>query len=120
MHQADAEHRAGAGQPRVGERGPVVRIEDIGQAAAGDGPAQQLLTGAGVLVGEEPPIDQQPGMVIDDEEQPSPDRGLDPGPGHPRADEHVGDPPFVGPFGLVTAEHLRLGSQCLAVQTAPA
>ena len=74
MHQADAEHRAGAGQPRVGERGPVVCIEDIGQAAAGDGPAQQLLTGAGVLVGEEPPIDQQPGMVIDDEEQPGPDR----------------------------------------------
>ena len=116
MDQADAQHRAGAGQPRVGERRAVVGIENLRQAAAGDRPAQQVLAGAGVLVGEEPAVDQQPGMVIDDQEQPGPHRALPSGPGHPRADQHVGDPPLVRPGRLVPAVGLRLGGQRLAVQ----
>ena len=64
---------------------PVVRIQDIWDTAAGDGPAQQVLARAGVLVREEPAVDQQPGMVIDDEEQPGPHRTVPSRPGHPRA-----------------------------------
>ena len=116
MHQPDAQHPAGAGQPRVRKRRSVISIEHLGQAAAGDRPAQQVLAGAGVLVREEPAVDQQPGMIIDDQEQPGPHRALPAGPGHPRADQHVGDPPLVRPGGLVPAVGLRLGGQRLAVQ----
>ncbi len=74
VHQPHAEHGAGAGQPRVGEWGSVVAVEHLGQAAAGDGAAQQFLAGAGVLVGEEPAVDQQPAVVVDDQKQPGPHR----------------------------------------------
>ena len=47
------EHGTGPGQPGVLERGPVVGIEDLGQPPVGDGAAQQLLAGPGVLMGEE-------------------------------------------------------------------
>ena len=96
MHEAHAQHRAGPGQPRVRERRAVVGVEHDGHAAAHDRPAQQLLAGPGVLVGEEPAVDDQAGVVVDDQEQPGPHRPVDAGPGHPRADEHVGDPPVVG------------------------
>src|SRR5207245_1601023 len=81
--QPDTEHTAGPGQPRIRKRRPVISVEHLRQAAAGDRPAQQVLAGAGVLVREEPAIDQQPGMIIDDEEQPGPRRALPAGPGHP-------------------------------------
>jgi len=76
----------------------------------------QVLAGAGVLVGEEPAVGQQPGMVIHDQEQPGPHRGLCLRIRHPRADEHVGDPPLVGAGGLIAAVCLRLGAQCRPVQ----
>ena len=116
VHQADAQHPAGPGQPRVRKRRSVISIEDLGQAAAGDRPAQQVLAGAGVLVREEPAVDQQPGMIIDDQEQPGPRRPLPARVRHPRADQHVGDPPLVRPGRLVPAVGLRLGGQRLAVQ----
>ena len=116
MDQADAEHAAGAGQPGVRERRAVVTIENLRQAAAGDRPAQQVLAGAGVLPVVEPPAGQQPGMVVDDEEQPGAHRALPAGPGHPRPDQHVGDPPLVRVRCLVPAVGLRLGGQRLAVQ----
>jgi hypothetical protein len=62
MHQPYAQHSAGAGQPRVRKRRFVISIEHLRKAAAGDRPAQQVLAGAGVLVREEPAVDQQPGM----------------------------------------------------------
>ena len=120
MHQPDAQHSAGAGQPGVRKRRSVISIEHLRQAAAGDRPAQQVLAGAGVLVREEPAIDQQPGMIIDDQEQPGPRRALPARPGHPRADQHVGDPPLVRAGGLVPAVGLRLSGQRLAVQPGPA
>ena len=116
MHQPDAQHAAGTGQPRVRKRRSVISIEHVGEAAAGDRAAQQVLAGAGVLVREEPAIDQQPGMIIDDEEQPRPRRALPPRVRHPRADQHVGDPPLVRPGRLVPAVGLRLGGQRRAVQ----
>jgi hypothetical protein len=116
MDQADAQHRAGPCQPRVGERGAVAGIQDVGDAAAGDGAAEHVLAGAGVLAGEEPAVDQQPGVVIDDQEQPGPDRPVPLRERDPGADEDVGDPPLVRPGGLVPAERLRLGGQGLAVQ----
>ena len=85
-------------------------------AAAGDRPAQQVLAGAGVLVREEPAIDQQPGMVIDDQEQPRPRRPLPLRVRHPRADQYVGDPPLVRPRSFVAPVCLGLGGQRLAVQ----
>src|ERR1017187_4347051 len=54
----------------------IIAVENLRKAAAGDRPAQQVLAGPGVLVGEEPAIDQQPRVIIDDEEQPGPDRAL--------------------------------------------
>jgi hypothetical protein len=66
VDQPDAQHPASPGQPRIGERRSVVRIQDIWDAAAGDRAAQQLLAGAGILVREEPAIDQQrllPGLL---------------------------------------------------------
>ena len=116
MHQPDTQHTAGAVQPRIRKRRSVVGIQDIGDAAAGDRPAQQVLAGAGVLMREEPAIDQQPGMIIDDQEQPGPRRALPARPGHPRADQHVGDPPLVRPGRLVPAVGLLLGGQRRPVQ----
>ena len=116
MDQADAQHRAGAGQPRIGKRRAVVTIEHFRQAAAGDRPAQQILAGAGVLPVEEPAVHQQPGMVIDDQKQPGPQRLLPSWPGHPGTDQHVGNPPLVRPRGLIPAVGLRLGGQRLTVQ----
>ena len=120
MHQPDAQHPAGAGQPRVRKRRSVISIEHLREAAAGDRPAQQVLAGAGVLVREEPAVDQQPGMIIDDQEQPGPHRALPARPRHPRADQHVGDPPLVRPGSLIPAVGLGLGGQRLAVQPGPA
>ena len=120
MHQADAQHRAGAGQPRVRERSSVIGVENLREAASGDRPAQQVLAGPGVLAGEEPAVDQQPRVIIDDEEQPGAHRALPAGPGHPGADEHVGDPPLVRPRGLIPAVGLRLGGERLAVQAGAA
>ncbi len=94
----------------------IIAVENLRQAVAGDRPAQQVLAGPGVLAGEEPAIDQQPRVIIDDEEQPGPDRALPPEPGHPRPDEHIGDPPLVRPAGLITAVGFRLGGELLAVQ----
>jgi hypothetical protein len=71
-------------------------------------------------VREEPAIDQQPGMIIDDQEQPRPRRALPPRARYPRADQNVGDPPLVRPGRLVPAIGLRLGGQRLAVQPGPA
>jgi hypothetical protein len=82
----------------------------------GDRPAQQVLAGTGVLPVEEPAIDQQPGMVIDDQKQPGPHRPLPAGPGHPRPDQHIADPPLVRPGRLIPSIGLRLGGQRLAVQ----
>jgi len=67
-------------------------------------------------VREEPAIDDQPGVVVNDQEQPGAHRMLDARPGHPWADEDVGDPPVIRRLSLVTAEHFRLGLQGLAVQ----
>ena len=120
MHQPDAQHPAGAGQPRVRKWRSVISIEHLGQAAAGDRPAQQVLAGAGVLVREEPAVDQQPGMIIDDQEQPCPHRAVPARPRHPRADQHVGDPPLVRPGSFIAPVGLRLGGQRLAVQPGPA
>ena len=120
MHQPDAQHPAGAGQPRVRKRRSVISIEHLRQAAAGDRPAQQILAGAGVLMREEPAVDQQPGMIIDDQEQPRPHRPLPPRVRHPRADQHVGDPPLVRPRSFVAPVRLGLGGQRLAVQPGPA
>jgi hypothetical protein len=116
MDQADAQHCAGAGQPCIGERRVVIAIENLRQAAAGDRPAQQVLAGAGVLMSEEPPVGQQPGMVINDEEQPGPHRPVPSRIGNPRAHQDVGNPPLAGPGGLIPAVCLRLGGQRLAVQ----
>ena len=116
VDQPHAEHRARAGQPRVGERRAVVTIKDLGQAAAGDRAAQQLLAGASVLVREEPAVHQQPGMVIDDQKQPRPDRAVPAWPGNPGPGEHVADPPLVRPGRLIPAVGLRLGGQGLPVQ----
>ena len=55
-------------------------------------------------------------MIIDNEEQPGPDRPVAPGPGHPGPDEHVGDPPLVRPAGLIAAVCLRPGGQGGPVQ----
>ena len=120
MHQPDAKHPAGAGQPRVRKRRSVISIEHLRQAAAGDRPAQQILAGAGVLMREEPAVDQQPGMIIDDQEQPRPHRPLPPRVRHPRADQHVGDPPLVRPRSFVAPVRPGLGGQRLAVQPGPA
>ena len=120
MHQPDAQHTTGTGQPRIRKGRSVVSIQDIRDAAAGDRAAQQVLAGAGVLVREEPAVDQQPGMIIDDQEQPRPRRALPARVRHPGADQHVGDPPLVRPGGLIPAVGLRLGGQRLAVQPGPA
>jgi hypothetical protein len=116
MHQPDAQYPAGAGQPRIRKWRSVISIEHLGQAAAGDRPAQQVLAGAGVLVREEPATGQQPGMIIDDQEQPRPHRPLPARPRHPRARQHVGDPPLVRPGRLIPAVRLRPGGQRLPVQ----
>ena len=116
MHQPYAQHAAGAGQPGVRKGRPVVSIEHVRDTAADDRAAQHVLAGAGVLVREEPAIDQQPGMIIDNEEQPRPRRALPPRVRHPRADQHVGDPPLVRPGSFVAPVGLRLGGQGLAVQ----
>ena len=120
MHQADAQHRAGTCQPRIRKRRPVIGVENLRQAAAGDRPAQQVLAGPGVLMREEPAIDQQPGMIIDDQEQPRPHRALPPRPGHPGTHQHVGDPPLVRPGRLIPAVGLRRGGQRRPVQPAAA
>lgn len=96
MHEAHAQHSARSGQPGVGERRAVIGVQHDGRAAVHDRPAQQLLAGACVLVGEKPALDDQAGVVIDDQEQLCPHRRVDPWPGHPGPDEHVGDPPVIG------------------------
>src|SRR5271167_1360814 len=101
------------------EKGPIIGIEDIWDASPCDGSSQQLLAGPGVLMREEPPVYKQPGVVVDDEEQPGADRGVELGERDPWADEHVGDPALVRAVGLVSAEHLRLGQERFAVK-APA
>jgi hypothetical protein len=120
VDQPDSQHGAGTGQAGIGERRSVIATENPGQAAAGDRPAQQLLAGAGVLVREEPAVDQQPGMVIDDQEQPRPRRAFPLRERDPRADEHVADPPFVRRAGFVPSVCLRLCRQRLAAQPGPA
>ena len=116
VDQSHAQHRARPRQPRIGERRAVIHIKNLGQAAAGDRPAQQFLAGAGVLVREEPAVHQQPGMIIHDQEQPGPHRAVPSRPGHPRANQHVADPPLVRPGCLIPAVCLRLGRQRVAVQ----
>ena len=116
MHQADPEHRAGARQPRIGEGRAIVTVQNVRYAPSRDGAAQQLLAGAGVLAGEEPPVRQQPAVVIDDQEQPGPHRSVPFRERHPRADENIGDPALVRPFRLVAAVGLRGGFQRGPVQ----
>jgi hypothetical protein len=101
-------------------RAPRCRRRAAAGRPGGDRTAQQLLAGTGVLVRVEPAVDDQPAVVIDDQEQPAPDRPLPPGPRHPGTDEDVGDPPLVRRGGLVAAVRLRLGRQRLAVQPGPA
>ena len=55
----------------------------------------------------EPAVDQQPGVVIDDQEQPGPRRPVPFRVRHPRADQDVGDPPLVRPLSLVAAVRSR-------------
>src|SRR5271165_5717346 len=116
MNQAYSEHGTGPLEPRIGKRCAVIGIEYIRQTAVVYCPPEQLLAGPGVLVGEEPAGDQQPGVVVDDEEQTRPDRGRDRGERDVGADEHVGDPAIVRVFGLVAAEHLRLGDERLSME----
>lgn len=47
-------------------------------------------------MGVEHPVDQKAGVIINDQEQLGPHRGIDLGMGDPRADQHVGDPPLIG------------------------
>jgi hypothetical protein len=116
VHQADAEHRARPRQPRVRERRPVIGIQDVRYAPSGDGAAQQFLADAGVLAVVEPAVDQQPGVVIDDQEQPGSRRPVPFRVRHPRADQHIGDPPLVRPLRLVAAVGSRGGFQRGPVQ----
>ena len=62
------------------------------------------------------PWTSKPGVVVDDQEQLGPHRGLDPWVRDPGPDQHVGDPALVGCLGLVAAEDLGLGGQRLAVR----
>ena len=48
VHEADAQHRARAGQHVVGERRAVVGVEDLGQPSPHDGGAQHVLASPGV------------------------------------------------------------------------
>ena len=96
------------------KRGAVVRVEDLGQVAANDCLAQDVLALTGVLDRLEASVNQQPGVVINDQEQPGPHRHGGLRVWHERADEHVGDPAGVRCFGLEPAEHLpRPGRQHL-------
>src|SRR5258708_29743137 len=83
-------------------------MQHIRNTTAGDRPAQQVLAGPGVLVREEPAVHQEPGMIIDDQEQPGPRRAFPLRVRHPGPDEDVGDPPLVPPGRLIPAVRPRL------------
>ena len=59
MHQADAQHRAGAFERLGNVRAPVIGVQNFGQAAALDGRAQHLLASACVLLGHPGAVDEQ-------------------------------------------------------------
>ena len=63
------------------------------------------MTSAGVLDRHEPAMNQQSGVVINDQEQPGPDRCRRFRERDERAHEHVGDPPLVRTFSLEPPEH---------------
>ena len=108
MDEADAEHCTGPREPRILERGAVVSIEHIRNAAVGDRPAQQILARPGVLVRVEHAVDQEPRSVVDDQEQLGAHRRLLARVGHPRSDQDVGHPALVRTLCLVAAEDTAL------------
>ena len=116
VDQPDAQDRACPRQPRIGKGGAVVAVENVRYAPPGDGAAEKLLAEAGVLPVVEPAVDQQPGVVIDDQEQPGPRRPVPFRVRHPRADQHIGDPPLVRPLRLVAAVRFRGGFEGGPVQ----
>ena len=116
VDQADAQDRARPRQPRIRERGAVIGIQDVRYAPSGDGAAEQLLAGPGVLPVIEPAVGQQPGVVIDDQEQPGPRRPVPFRVRHRLADQHIGDPPLVRPLRLVAAVRFRGGFERGPVQ----
>ncbi|MDA8184219.1 MAG: hypothetical protein M0035_07330 [Actinomycetota bacterium] len=65
-------------------------------------------------------VNQQAGVVVDDQEQLGPHRGLHPWMRHERSDQDVGHPPFVRSGRLIAAEGLGLGHEGLFVQSGPA
>ena len=67
---------------------------------------------------EETPVDQETGVVVDDQEQLGPHRGVGFRPGHVWPHQHVGDPALVGARRLIAAECLGLGLKGGAVQAA--
>jgi hypothetical protein len=102
------------------ENGAPLWREDVWHAAPCDGPTQLLLTGTGVLVGKEATVDQEPGVVVDDEEQPGAHGGIDLRVRHIWPDQHVGDPALVRAVRLVAAEDLRLCLEGLSVKATAA
>src|SRR5713226_5404287 len=69
VDQADAEHRAAAFKRGMPVWTPVINMQLVWQAAALDGGAQHVLTGAGVLIGHPASMDQHPTEVIHEQEQ---------------------------------------------------
>jgi hypothetical protein len=65
-------------------------------------------------------VDQEPRVVVDDQEQLGPHRVLGPWIRHPRPDQHVGHPPLVRPLGLVAAEDPVLGRERCTMEPPPA
>ena len=58
--ELDAQHRAGPQQPRIDERGPVVHVDPVGDAAAGQRGPQRGGEADGVLSVAEPVPGDQP------------------------------------------------------------
>jgi hypothetical protein len=103
VHQLDAQHRAGAQQPRIDERAAVIDIDMLGDAAGGQRRAQRGGQPDDIFMERPPGAHHRPGVVIDEAEQvrlPPADHGPVQG---------VAGPQLVRPGGLEPAERLLPG-----------
>jgi hypothetical protein len=95
VHEVHAEHSTGPGELGRAVWGAVVQVQVLGHTTAADGGAQHVLAGAGVLLFHEAALDQQAGVVVNQQEELGPPRARPARVGDERSDEDVADPDLV-------------------------
>src|SRR5712691_4173945 len=95
----------------------VIHIQPFRQTAALDGRAQHVLAGARVLVGDPAAVDEQPRVIVDQDEEVGALAAAGARMGDERTNQHIADPHLIRSLSLKATEGTGLAGQCRALET---